>query len=674
LIDPLLFPFIVGIVAILVATYLIRNILKRSPGSERMREVSGYIINGTKAYLDRQIKTIALVIPVFAIVVFLIFFYQSGFDIAWKTAVSFLSGSILSLLAGFIGMNVAVRANVRAANAAMTSSSTTLKISFYGGAVTGLLVTGISLLGMFFLKTAFNDPQPLVGFGFGASLAALFAQIGGGIFTKSADIGADLVGKVEEDIPEDDPRNPAVVADLVGDNVGDCAGRGSDMFQTFSDDICTGMLLGAVMVTLYGYSSNYIAFPFVLEAVGVVGSIIGIMFVRQWKKISYTGSLIIGLIITALVSIVGLAIFAELLLQNPLSIILEGTLGIVAMFIAILAALYYTGLGRGPVKRVAKASQAGPAINVITGLSIGLESPILPIIAMLATVVITFVIAGGMSGPSAYAIVVTNISTDLVIGYIMASDTFGPITDNAAGIAEMSGVSEEAGKTLNELDAVGNTMKASTKAYAVASGTFTSFVIFITYFTQAKISNISVGTPYVFAAIFLGVVLPLPLASLTIRAAANGAFKMVDEVRRQFKEIPGLREGKATPDYEKCVDISTRNALRTMILPGILGVIAPIIIGLLFGPLMLGFTLVGATATCAMLGFFLNNTGALLDNAKKSIESGLFGGKGSRAHKAAVVGDTVGDPMKDVAGPALLIFMKLIGMTALLMLPVLIHV
>ena len=623
-----------------------------------MKEVHEYIVKGTKAYLNRQVKTISIVIPVLAIIIFFLF--------NWQTAITFLCGVVLSLLAGYIGMNVAVRANVRAASSARKSSEATLRISFLGGAVTGLLVTGISLLGLYVLRIAFNDLQALVGFGFGASLAALFAQIGGGIFTKSADIGADLVGKIEQEIPEDDPRNPAVVADLVGDNVGDCAGRGSDLFQTFSDDICTGMLLGVLFV--YKYGPNAIVFPFVLEAVGVLASIVGIMLVKKWRRISYTGSLIIGLLTTAMVSIVGLTIFAIVLL-NDLAIVLAGVLGVSVTLIAITAALYYTGMGQKPVKRVAESSQAGPAINIITGLSIGLESPVLPMLAMLATIVIAFWVTGGIL----YGIVIANIGTDLLIGFIMAADVFGPITDNAAGIAEMSGVSAEASETLNALDAVGNTMKASTKAYAVASGTITSFVIFAAYFAGAGISSIPMNTPVYLAAVFLGVVLPLPLASITIRATASGAFKMVDEVRRQFREIPGLREGKATPDYAKCIDVSTRNALRGMILPGLLAVAAPMAIGLLFGPYVLGMTLVGATASSAILGFFFNNTGALLDNAKKSIESGLYGGKKSEAFKAAVTGDTVGDPLKDVAGPSVLIFMKLIGMTALLMLPLLLR-
>src|SRR3990170_1544394 len=381
--DQLFFAFGVGMIALLVASYITRWILKRDSGTARMREVNSYIVIGTNAYLKRQLRTIVLVIPWLAIII--LFFFN------WTTSLAFVCGVFLSLLAGYVGMNVAVRANVRTANAATHSLGETLRTGFLGGSVMGLAVPGISLVALFVLHTALNDISALVGFGFGASLAALFAQIGGGIFTKSADIGADLVGKIEMEIPEDDPRNPAVIADLVGDNVGDCAGRGSDLFQTFSDDIITGMLMGVLFV--YKYGPNAIVFPFVLEAVGVLGSMVGIMLVRKWRRISYTGSLIIGLVTTAVVSIVGLSIFAVVLL-NDLTVVLQGILGVAAMLAAITAALYYTGLGRGPVKRVAESSQAGPAINIITGLSIGLESPVLPMIAMLATILVTYWVAG----------------------------------------------------------------------------------------------------------------------------------------------------------------------------------------------------------------------------------------------------------------------------------------
>ena len=657
LFDIMLFPFGVGLVAIVVAAFIIRWLLKKDSGNARMKEVSGYIVVGTRAYLNRQVKTIFLAMPWLAALL--------SYFFGWQTSLTFICGALLSLLAGFIGMNVAVRANVRVTNAARKSSAATFRISFLGGAVTGLLVTGISMLGLYILRLIFSGPddlQVLVGFGFGASLAALFAQIGGGIFTKSADIGADLAGKLEEGIPEDDPRNPAVVADLVGDNVGDCAGRGSDLFQTFSDDIVTGMILGVLFVHVYG--PNAIIFPFVLEAVGVAASIIGISMIRERKRLSYSTVLYLGLLTTAIVGAAGLFILT-VFMMNDITLFFAGVLGIIATLSSTFVALYYTGLTGKPVRQTAECSKGGPAINVITGLSFGLQSPILPVLAVVATIVLAYLVSGG----SAYAIIVANIGTDIMIAFIMASDAFGPITDNADGIAEMSGVSSEVGKTLESLDAVGNTMKAATKAYAMASGTYTSFAIFATFFAAASITGIDVTTPYAIAALFIGVALPFPLASLTISATAKGAFKMVDEVRRQFREIVGLREGKAVPDYAKCIDISTKFALRQMVLPGLLVILVPILVGFLFGPVALGMLLVGATASSAMLGFFFNNTGALLDNAKKLHETGLCGTKGSASHKASIVGDTVGDPLKDVAGPSVLIFMKLLGMTALLLLP-----
>jgi K(+)-stimulated pyrophosphate-energized sodium pump len=621
-----------------------------------MREVNGYIILGTSAYLKRQLRTILLVIPWLAIILLFLF--------NWTTALSFVCGVLLSLIAGYIGMNIAVRTNIRTTQAATRSPGETLRTGFLGGSVMGLVVPGISLIALFLLRTALNDISALVGFGFGASLAALFSQIGGGIYTKSADIGADLVGKIEMGIPEDDPRNPAVIADLVGDNVGDCAGRGSDLFQTFSDDIITGMLMGVLFISKYG--PNGVIFPFMLEAIGVLSSIFGISIVRRWKRISPTGSLILGLVVTASLSGFGLFLLSTSFL-NDVSLFYAGLFGLTAVLVCVAVTLYYTGLGRRPVHHVAESSQAGAAINLITGISTGLATPLLPIVAVLTAVVASFLV----TGQSLYGLVVANIGTDLVIAFIMASDAFGPITDNAAGIAEMSGVSGQASETLNSLDAVGNTMKAATKGYAMASGTVTSFVIFATYFAAAKISTISIASPYPIAALFLGVVLPLPLASLTISATSDGAFKMVDEVRRQFKETIGLKEGKVTPNYAKCIDIATKNALSKMVVPGLISIGTPIVIGLLFGPTALGMLLIGATASAAMLGFFFNNTGALLDNAKKLVESGLYGGKKSETHKATIIGDTVGDPLKDVAGPSVLIFMKLLGMTALLMLPIL---
>jgi len=653
MVDPSLFSFIIGIIAVIVAAYIAFLIIRKDTGTERMKEVAKYISSGTETYLRRQIRTISLFVPFLAAIIYIIF------DI--ETAIAFVIGVFLSLVAGYVGMNVAVRANVRTVSAARTSSANALRIAFLGGAVMGLLVPALSIMGLFILKMVLVKLQALVGFGFGASLAALFSQIGGGIYTKSADVGADLVGKIEEDIPEDDPRNAAVIADLVGDNVGDCAGRGSDLFQSFSDDIITGMILGTVFAFRYG--PNAITFPFIMQALGLLASILGISLVRQWKGISPSGSLFLGLVTTSFVNIIGL-FFLSTVLLNDITIFMAGIFGLTATLITIFVVLYYTGLGYGPVKRVADTSKGGAAITIITGISYGLQSSILPIAAVIVAISLSFMV----SGQSLYSIVITNIGTDLLIGFIMASDTFGPITDNAAGIAELTEPTSKTRETLESLDAVGNTMKASTKAFAMASGTVTTFVIFATYFEKGGIKAFSVTDPFALAAFFFGVALPLPFSSLTISATAKGAFKMVDEVRRQFREIAGLREGKATPDYARCVDISTTNALKGMILPGFLAVATPIVIGLMFGPYILGMLLVGATASSAILGFFFNNVGALFDNAKKYIER-EFWMKGTPQHNAAVIGDTVGDPLKDVAGPSLLIFMKLLGMTALLILP-----
>ena len=411
--DPLLFAFGVGMVAILVASYITRWILKRDSGTPRMQEVNSYIILGTNTYLKRQFKTIILVMPFLALIILLFF--------NWSTSLTFVCGVLLSLFAGYIGMNVAVRTNVRTASAARYSTSETLKTGFLGGAVMGLVVPGISLIALFLIYVALDDISALIGFGFGASLAALFAQIGGGIFTKSADIGADLVGKIEMEIPEDDPRNPAVVADLVGDNVGDCAGRGSDLFQTFSGDITTGMLMGVLFLARYG--PNGIIFPFILEAMGVLASIFGIALVRQWKGISATGSLMIGLIATTVMSLVGL-FFLSTMFLNDVSLFFAGLFGVVAMLVCIIITLYYTGLGRGPVHHVAESSQAGPALNLITGISTGLGTPLLPMIAVLAAVVGSFVV----TGQSLSGLVIANIGTDFALAIIMYSDTLRPIT------------------------------------------------------------------------------------------------------------------------------------------------------------------------------------------------------------------------------------------------------
>ena len=651
----LVFPLFIGMCAILVAVSTAVSIVRKPAGTARMTQVAGYIQIGTRAYLNRQFKVISWSIAILSAGVFLLF--------GWKATVTCVLGALLSLLAAYFGMNMVVRSNVRTANAARESSSRAFRIAFLGGSIMGLCVTGLSLVGLSLLFIPIGEPEALVGFGFGASLTALFAQIGGGIYTKAADIGADLVGKAEMNFAEDDPRNPAVIADLVGDNVGDCAGRGSDLFQSFTGDIITGMILGLAFTDKYGW--NAIVFPILLQAVGIIASIVGISLVNERKGWSPSASLNLGLYTTAALCGVG-SYFLSIWLLDDVTIFYSTLSGLTATLIALALAQYYTGTKGKPVKKIAEASQRGAAINIITGMAYGFQSPFVAIVTILGAVAFSFLI----SGFSLYAMVAANIGTDLLIAFIMSSDAFGPIVDNADGINRMAG-NHEAGNTLEQLDAVGNTMKASTKAYAMASGTITAFVFFATFFQMTGIRGLNVTQSFDLVAFFVGVALPYLVSSFTLGSTAKTALLMVDEVRRQFKENPGLLEGVADPDYARCVDISTRNALKEMLLPGLLGIAPPVIVGFTFGKEVLGAFLIGETASAAILAPFFSNVGAAFDNAKKIIETELFGGKSSETYKAAVVGDTVGDSLKDVAGPSTLIFMKLVGMTALLIAPIL---
>jgi K(+)-stimulated pyrophosphate-energized sodium pump len=556
-------------------------------------------------------------------------------------------------------MNAAVRANAQTTEAAVESPYKAFITAVSGGSVMGFSIIGFSLLMLSILYFIFRDPVPLIGFGFGDSLAALFAQIGGGIYTKAADVGADLVGKVEKNIPEDDPRNPAVIADLVGDNVGDCAGRGSDLFQTFSDDIITGQLVATAAIALGQYGPLAFFYPLLQQSVGLISSLVGVFSLRFMKKMKPEPAFNAGMLVTTVFALVGSYFLSKVLLDD-LSIFLGSFMGIAITLVAAYITRYYAGIGGKPVKRIVEASQRGAALTLITGLASGLQSPLASIIAIAIAVVVAYSVSGG----SLLAVVAVNIGTDLLIGYIMTADAFGPITDNAAGLAEMSHAGKLVVQPLAALDAVGNTMKATTKAYAMSSGMITSFVMFATFFSITGLTSLSVSAPYAVAFLFVGITLPYLISSLVIGSTAKTAQLMVDEVRRQFKTIPRLMEGKATPDYAACVDISTKNALREMILPGLISVLIPVGVGFIFGAWALGALLIGAIASAALLGPFFNNTGTAFDNAKKIIEEA--GLKGTPQHQAAVIGDTVGDPMKDVAGPSLLIFMKLIGMASLL--------
>jgi K(+)-stimulated pyrophosphate-energized sodium pump len=652
-----------GAFAMLIVAYLTWSIYREDPGTPQMREVARYIRNGAKTFLKRQYKTILFLV--------LLLSFPIGAIFGLETVFSFICGALLSLIAAYIGMNISVRANVRTANAAGNSSTKAFTLAFRGGAVMGLSVVGLSLIGIsiLYLLYGYRDPNLMVGYGFGASLAALFAQLGGGIFTKAADIGADLVGKIEQRIPEDDIRNPAVIADQVGDNVGDCAGRGSDLFESLSDDYVTAMIIGwSLFFGVWGI--NVLMFPLALGISGILATIVGVFIVRGWKNVRPIMSFNVGLFVAAAISIVG-AYISSMWLLNDIKIFYSALSGIVASTAVGLVVQYYIGTTGRPVRQMEEASKRGAAINVITGISYALQSPFLPFMFMVGAILFSYIINGPVYG--IYGVVAANLGTDLAIGIIMSSDAFGPISDNAQGIVQMVGLSAKANGTMQQLDSTGNTTKAYAKAFATASGTVSTVVLFATYSQKVGLFSSSLSQAFVIG-ILMGAAFPFVFSSFTIGATGKTAYEMVDEVRRQFKENPGILENKAKPDYDRCIDISTKNALKKMILPTLLALASPILVGLLLGPYALGGMLLGGTCTAALLASFFTFGGAIWDNTKKSIEAKGFWIKGTPMHTAAVVGDTVGDPLKDVAGPSLNIFMKLTNMTALLIAPVLLSI
>ncbi len=672
---------VVGIVSLIVVAFVSWLVLKEDQGTKRMREIASYIQEGANAFMKREFTTIAYFIVILAILLYFI---------GWQISVGFVIGAVCSLIAAYVGMSIAVRANVRTSNAARMSAEKALKIAFLGGSVTGLSIVGISLVGVGGLFLLFNrDPSLVVGFGFGASLAALFAQLGGGIYTKAADVGADLVGKVEQKIPEDDPRNPAVIADQVGDNVGDCAGRGADLFESFSDNIIGIMILGAAFASILG--AKYITYPLVAESIGVIGVIIGVLTFRPGKN--PMRSIYMSFAIATIVSLIGFY-WLGAYYMNDIMLFYTSTLGVVTSFIIALIILYYTG-NHKPVIEIARASQSGAAINLIYGLAYGLESSVLPTIVVGIVIGISYLIAGGgIRGIYGIASAAAGILS--TTGIIMAADTFGPISDNADGIAEMAGISDEVSDKTEVLDAAGNVTKAVTKGYAMACASITSIVLLFAFIVEAGVKYLGIGVneldgllkgfiidspeaprlmayifePTVIIPLFIGATVPFLFSSMAIKAVGKTAFQMVEEVRRQFREIKGLLEGKAKPDYARAVDISTKNALREMVAPTLLGLLSPVIIGLIFGVRGMMAYLVGVTVIAVLLALFMYNVGGAWDNAKKYIEAGNFGGKGTEAHAASVIGDTVGDPLKDTAGPSLHILIKLQNIIAITLLPI----
>lgn len=629
-----------GIFVLLYAAYLIFSVMNAPQGNEKMRDIAKAIQEGADAFLMRQYKSVAPLAIILALVI--------GYFINWQTGASFAIGVLSSALAGYAGMMVAVRANVRVAESAKDGLASALGLSFKGGAVTGMALIGLGLVAVSGLYAYFGSISPLVGFGFGASLISLFARVGGGIYTKAADVGADLVGKIEKGIPEDDPRNPAVIADNVGDNVGDCAGMAADVYESFVVTIIAAMLLGATI------SPDYIAFPLILAATGGVASVFGSFFVSLGNEKKIMNAFYKGITATAVLMAIG-AYFAI----PKMELFLSAIIGIVVTALIFWISEYYTAKEHKPVQKVANAAKTGAGTNLIQGLAVGMESTALPTLLVLIAIALSFKLAG-IYGVAFAAAAMLSLS-----GIVIAIDSYGPITDNAGGIAEMVGLPKKVREVTDELDAVGNTTKATTKGFAIAGAALGALALFSAFATEAKITSVDVLSPAVTIGLFLGALLPFLFSSMLMTAVGRAAFLIVEEVRRQFREIKDLMQGKARPDYAKVVDISTAAALGELIVPGILAVFTPLMVGLLFGVNALGGLLAGAIASGFLMALFMCTAGATWDNAKKYIEAGNFGGKGSDAHKVAIVGDTVGDPFKDTAGPALNALIKVVNTISL---------
>ncbi len=686
----------ISLLALLYAVALTVWVMKKPKGNSKMQEISKSIQEGAKAYLNRQFMTVGI----FAVIIFLILAFATpagDYNRGVLTASGFAVGAFFSALAGYIGMNVSVRANSRTANAAKISLQKALSVAFKGGAVTGMAVVGLSLLGVsgfYFLFTrvleipAASAANLLIGFGFGASLISLFARVGGGIFTKAADVGADIVGKVEAGIPEDDPRNPAVIADNVGDNVGDCAGMGADLFETYAVTLIAAMILAASTLT-DSLGTTGIEYPLVLGSIAVVASILGTFFVRLGKKQNIMGALYKGMLVTGILSAIGFY-FATDYLIGDIYLFYAALVGLgITLFITIITE-YYTSTKYNPVKRIAKASETGAGTNVITGLAVGLQSTVLPTLLILVGIFLAYYF--GMKAPSVgngiYGIAIAAVAMLSTTGIVIATDSYGPITDNAGGIAEMAGLDEKVRGNTDALDAVGNTTKAVTKGYAISSAALAALVLFQAYSEElAKNSAGALGgttlgetgsgalvfdiSDYrVLIGLFIGALLPFLFAASTMQSVGKAAYTVVEEVRHQFKTIKGIMSGKAKPEYGKCVDIVTKAALREMIFPGVLAVATPVLVGFVLGPLALGGVLAGVIIAGFLLALQMCTGGGAWDNAKKYIEKGNYGGKGSLAHKAAIVGDTVGDPFKDTSGPALNALIKVINTIALIIAPI----
>ncbi|MBE6065759.1 sodium-translocating pyrophosphatase [Clostridium cochlearium] len=656
----IVYSVLAGAIALIFAFMLSSFISKENAGNERMQEIAGHIHDGAMAFLGTEYKYLAGFIVIVTVIL--------AIFVGWQTAACFVLGAIFSIFAGYFGMNVATKANVRTAEAARHSQGKALNIAFSGGAVMGMSVVGLGVVGIGIMYYIFGGNMEFItGFGLGASSIALFARVGGGIYTKAADVGADLVGKVEAGIPEDDPRNPAVIADNVGDNVGDVAGMGADLFESYVGSIISALTLGSVVYS----NKEGVIFPLTLASIGIVASIIGILFSRKSEAKDPQKTLNTGTYIGGIIVIISAAILSNMVFGNLKAFFAVASGLIVGMIIGKITEIY-TSDEYSSVQKIATQSETGAATTIISGLAVGMYSTLWPIILISIGVLVSFFVMGGASDATMglYGISLAAVGMLSTTGLTVAVDAYGPIADNAGGIAEMSELPHEVREITDKLDSVGNTTAAIGKGFAIGSAALTALSLFASYAQATNLENIDILNTVTLVGLFIGAMLPFLFGALTMESVGKAANEMIEEVRRQFKTIPGIMEGKATPDYKKCVDISTAAAIREMILPGVLAIVVPVAIGLLLGKEALGGLLAGALVSGVLVGILMSNAGGAWDNAKKYIEGGAHGGKGSDAHKAAVVGDTVGDPFKDTSGPSMNILIKLMTIVSLVFAPV----
>tara|TARA_Y100000310_G_scaffold281258_1_gene301605 strand:+ start:1539 stop:3509 length:1971 start_codon:yes stop_codon:yes gene_type:complete len=647
---------VMGVLAIIVSIVLAFYVIRKPSGNEKMKEISELIHKGALTFLRKEYEVLIIFVVIVAAILFVLGL-TGKMPNGQSMAITFIIGSICSALAGNIGMRIATKANSRTAEASKSGLASGFQVAFFSGVVMSMGIVGVGLLGVIILYLIYKDPAIIFGFGFGASSIALFARVGGGIYTKAADVGADLVGKVEAGIPEDDPRNPAVIADNVGDNVGDVAGMGADLFESYVNSMISAMILGLIVLKMDG-----LLLPISIAGIGILSSIIGVFFVRVGKSGNVSRAMNMGVLVST-VLMIGLTFILIKYKDFDLTLFYSIVVGLISGVLIGLSTEYFTSSDKKPAQSIANASETGAATNLIQGLAVGMMSTFLPVIIISLTVLFAFKFAG------LYGIALAAVGMLSTLGITLAIDTYGPVADNAAGIAEMAGMGPEIRKRTEALDAVGNTTAAIGKGFAIGSAALTALALFASYTKITNISVMNIGDPKVVVGLFIGGMLPFLFSSFALLAVGKAAGGIVKEVRRQFKEIKGIMSGKGKPDYNRCIEISTKSSLRQMIVPSLLAILSPIIVGLIFGPEALGGLLIGSIATGFSMAVFQANAGGAWDNAKKYVEAGNLGGKGSDVHKATVVGDTVGDPFKDTSGPAINILLKLMSIVAVVFVP-----